>query len=287
MYYPHNRQGFIFISVVVLALFHGKPLGADTIILKSGEKIQGQIVKKERFFYRIESDYPRKLLNPDEIKEVVPAVIAAAPSSSGADQTQSISQPPPDKTEDPPVSEHLREEWEAVKNDLTPKKAMITREDFIGVTLHKDGNQSLLVTQTVRKELEKEMNYVNKNIYFIRDPETKTLKLFGLDINVRSVTRKVASTGETLSEEDILRAYEKQAKDTDGDGLTDEEENCELGQPNCIKTDPTKRDTDGDGWWDSIERIAGTDPLDPASHPFGQSSALPGSSKTATIAQTA
>ena len=46
--------------------------------------------------------------------------------------------------------------------------------------------------------------------------------------------------------------------DTDGDGLSDEEE-AALG------TDPMLVDTDGDNYWDSWEVNEGTDPLDPES----------------------
>lgn len=49
--------------------------------------------------------------------------------------------------------------------------------------------------------------------------------------------------------------------DTDGDGLTDWEEIFVYG------TDPLKADTDGDGFSDGAEVAAGTDPLDPNSHP--------------------
>lgn len=51
----------------------------------------------------------------------------------------------------------------------------------------------------------------------------------------------------------------RRAVDSDGDGLTDEEERL-------IGTDPTNRDTDGDGFSDLLEdrlRNAGFDPLDP------------------------
>ncbi|TPG75890.1 inverse autotransporter beta domain-containing protein, partial [Pseudomonas arsenicoxydans] len=48
--------------------------------------------------------------------------------------------------------------------------------------------------------------------------------------------------------------------DTDGEGLSDEEE-AALG------TDPSKPDTDGDGWTDREEVDAGTDPKDPNDHP--------------------
>jgi hypothetical protein len=46
------------------------------------------------------------------------------------------------------------------------------------------------------------------------------------------------------------------AVDTDGDGLSDEEEAA-------IGTDPTNPDTDGDGLSDGVEVALGTDPLDP------------------------
>lgn len=50
--------------------------------------------------------------------------------------------------------------------------------------------------------------------------------------------------------------------DSDGDGLTDDEE-ATLG------TDPAVVDTDGDGYSDGAEVRASTDPLDPESHPTG------------------
>jgi hypothetical protein len=48
--------------------------------------------------------------------------------------------------------------------------------------------------------------------------------------------------------------------DTDGEGLSDEEEAI-------LGTDPTKPDTDGDGFTDKEEVDAGTNPLDPNSNP--------------------
>ncbi len=53
-------------------------------------------------------------------------------------------------------------------------------------------------------------------------------------------------------------------KDTDGDGLTDDQEAI-------IGTDPTKADTDGDGLKDGLEVSLGTDPLDPDSDHDGLS----------------
>ncbi|MDR1352196.1 MAG: thrombospondin type 3 repeat-containing protein [Treponema sp.] len=48
--------------------------------------------------------------------------------------------------------------------------------------------------------------------------------------------------------------------DSDGDGLTDEEETF-------LGTDPNKKDTDGDGYEDGWEVVNGYDPLDPDDHP--------------------
>lgn len=45
-------------------------------------------------------------------------------------------------------------------------------------------------------------------------------------------------------------------EDEDGDGSKDDEE-----------TDPNEWDTDGDGFWDGLEVVCGTNPLDPLSTP--------------------
>ena len=49
--------------------------------------------------------------------------------------------------------------------------------------------------------------------------------------------------------------------DTDGDGLSDDEE-LELG------TDPSKEDTDGDGYSDMVEDNSYTNPTDASDHPY-------------------
>jgi hypothetical protein len=55
-----------------------------------------------------------------------------------------------------------------------------------------------------------------------------------------------------------LPACAQGAEDLDGDGVWD------VG----FETDPTDPDTDDDDWHDGREIEAGTDPLDPSSHPF-------------------
>jgi hypothetical protein len=58
-------------------------------------------------------------------------------------------------------------------------------------------------------------------------------------------------------------------RDSDGDGLSDEEE-IALG------TDPFNPDTDGDGYPDGLEVALGSNPLDPKSIPDIRSHVFPG-----------
>jgi len=59
------------------------------------------------------------------------------------------------------------------------------------------------------------------------------------------------------------RGDESSQADSDGDGLSDDEEE-DLG------TDPEDTDTDGDGWEDEDEVDASTNPLDGGDHPYEQ-----------------
>lgn len=76
------------------------------------------------------------------------------------------------------------------------------------------------------------------------------------------ITEQIPAADETLPQGSnviiFVSVYEEPPPpvDTDGDGLTDEEE-AALG------TDPNNRDSDGDGISDGDEVAAGTDPLDP------------------------
>jgi hypothetical protein len=64
-----------------------------------------------------------------------------------------------------------------------------------------------------------------------------------------------------VDQAEVLLGTNPDVADTDGDGLTDGAE------VNTHGTSPLLVDTDGDGFGDGIEVAAGTDPLDPASHP--------------------
>ncbi len=74
-----------------------------------------------------------------------------------------------------------------------------------------------------------------------------------------------------LSSNDTVTVTSTAVVDTDGDGLSDQEEltgeDNALTEPNPAghTTDPNAADTDGDGAADGAEALAGTDPNDPAS----------------------
>jgi len=59
----------------------------------------------------------------------------------------------------------------------------------------------------------------------------------------------------------LLPGCDTEPPDTDGDGLTDEEEEV-------LGTDPGSADTDGDGYDDGTEREGNTNPLDAGDHPY-------------------
>lgn len=61
--------------------------------------------------------------------------------------------------------------------------------------------------------------------------------------------------GDTAADGDETDTTDGGPVDSDGDGLTDEEEEA-------LGTDPNDVDTDGDNYWDSWEVAEGTDPLD-------------------------
>lgn len=79
---------------------------------------------------------------------------------------------------------------------------------------------------------------------------------------VRPVPRSADLDGDgLLADEEKKFGTDQSKQDTDGDGFYDGEE------VKAFKTNPLKKDTDGDGFSDSQEVRAGTNPLDPKSHP--------------------
>ncbi len=112
------------------------------------------------------------------------------------------------------------------------------------------GDSGQLIMATDIYPVEKGTGFSGSFAYFVKDDEGT---MFILACGTRTWY---------LKPEAVMDAI----RDTDGDGLTDEDENC-LGKKeedkNCIKTDSNQKDTDGDGWWDSIEEAAKSDPNNP------------------------
>jgi len=116
--------------------------------------------------------------------------------------------------------------------------------DFTKIS--EDKNQIIMSTEPLtRTDTE---GYSISSLYFIKDVNGKILLL-------------------RMNKKDEVGLF----KDTDGDNLTDEEENCtgvSQYDPKCIKTNPNLKDTDDDGWWDSIEKEAETDPNNKDNYPL-------------------
>lgn len=107
----------------------------------------------------------------------------------------------------------------------------------------------------------------------IGDPQLENLGMFGLtlsmpnsNIDIKYELSDLADTdGDGLLDDvEMTQTHTDPFNpDTDGDGLSDGAE------VHSTHTDPNNADTDGDGWGDGTEVGAGTDPLDPNSHPTG------------------
>ena len=97
---------------------------------------------------------------------------------------------------------------------------------------------------------------------------------YGATITVKDGAEVKAGTNPTVKEE----TPEEPAKDSDGDGVSDEQEETDGTDPNKADsdgdgltdgqekehgTDPNKADTDGDGVPDGLELANGTDPTNP------------------------
>lgn len=98
-------------------------------------------------------------------------------------------------------------------------------------------------------------------------PDTELVLVMGTSQNTQALNADLAchdgSSGEpslSATSTDAVRPDGAVVTDSDGDGLTDNEERV-------IGTAPDDPDTDGDGFSDGVEVRAGSDPLDPASTP--------------------
>jgi hypothetical protein len=138
----------------------------------------------------------------------------------------------------------------------------LEKENFTNV--ERDSKQSIISTN-LSIYFVNGTGTANKNyIFFVRN-NSGSLKVLSLLNRLWSVSDNTKSNEEI---EDALRNY---SLDSDGDGLTDQEENCNGSSQydtSCIKTNPILKDTDGDSWWDGIEDVVHIRANDSSDYPF-------------------
>ncbi len=124
-----------------------------------------------------------------------------------------------------------KKECDAILDSFAAALAGLKKSDF--TNRWEDAKQVILATKVAKDPADG--IFTQSFIFFIRDGGALTL------LN--------AYSGKWWKEE-------REAQDSDKDGLTDEEELCHTAKvfnTECEKSDPNKRDTDGDGWWDSVQ----------------------------------
>ena len=146
------------------------------------------------------------------------------------------------------VSQYQKECFENMDNLIKAVSSLNTKDFTI---VWKDAKQAILLTEPKPSTFDGNKGFYQPRIFFAaRDGAYKVLSVFpewG-----RFANSKLVSDSQRP---DFLK---NAMLDSDKDGLTDMEENCDDGGSNgpaqgCVKTDPNKKDTDGDGWWDGIE----------------------------------
>lgn len=118
--------------------------------------------------------------------------------------------------------------------------------------VNKIGDSKQYIYSTPLNTTEEGYAYKQGVVIFIKDGDT--WKLLLNNENYWGISK--AGTNKTLAE--VQNELRLMTKDSDNDGLTDDQENCSGASEyklNCKKTDPNKKDTDGDGWWDGINAI--------------------------------
>ena len=124
--------------------------------------------------------------------------------------------------------------------------------DKIGyVNIFADERQIILSTELKRNDQNAPkisyIGYERGYLFFAKD-QSGVLKLVSVNPSREwNVTKTATDPEQTLN---------KMVKDSDNDGITDQEETCTGASEfnkKCVKTDPQNKDSDGDGLWDGIE----------------------------------
>ncbi len=120
------------------------------------------------------------------------------------------------------------------------------------VNRFEDDKQIILTTNPRKNDSDDSKGYTKGIMFFTKDDAGKVKMLAASPNGGWGQSRK----NTPLTEEQIEEVLQGLMLDTDSDGLTDQQEQCQGASvfiSTCKQTDPAKRDTDGNGWWDGVE----------------------------------
>lgn len=127
----------------------------------------------------------------------------------------------------------------------------ITLKESDYINVWSDSKQIILFTDSTKTEDENTLASSVALLYFTVDSKDNP-KILGMNPYKEVFVKKGS-----LSKAEVENNLKLLLKDTDKDGVGDQDENCTspMSSKDCQKTDPLKRDTDGDGYWDGIEAL--------------------------------
>ncbi len=125
-----------------------------------------------------------------------------------------------------------------------------SKDEFIQVSF--DSKQIILSTDFRTIQDGNARILIREIIYFYRDSASNPKVIaYTLPFEQTFIT---IDFSQKLATSTIDSRLNDRVKDTDGDYLPDEIENCAFAEASssCIKTNPNKKDSKGDGWWDGV-----------------------------------
>jgi hypothetical protein len=139
-----------------------------------------------------------------------------------------------------------REACNALMDNVYNLGQLFVKEDFMNILF--DDKQVILYGEYNMNLAGDVPGITRPIIYFVREGDQVKLLSF------HPFKGTLVFRGEN-STSTIVTRLEDSVKDSDGDTMPDQVEECVKADEECIKTDPNKKDTDGDGFWDSIEAL--------------------------------
>src|SRR3989338_9834591 len=139
----------------------------------------------------------------------------------------------------------------SIMDFLYRAQSVLIKSDF--VNKWEDGKQIIFSSKPMKTDTATSKGYKVSFIYFVKEATSGTVRLLAVKPNVR-FSYDTVNTDLTTSQ--IEKELQNMMFDSDLDGLTDLEENCEGAkqiEKTCSTTDKDKRDSNGNGWWDGVE----------------------------------